>query len=222
VDAKDVANLLQALAVTVAAIAAIYGINAWRRQLIGGKRAEVAEKALVAFYEARDVLQEARSPASFGNEGKTRPRQEGETEAQAGRLDALYAPAERLISQREFFMTLNASRYRFAAYFGSETAAPFLAVLRLRNRVLLAVRMLVTTDLARAPPDLVQQIRRWERDIWLVGDERDEITREIEQAVEQIETVCRPVLEERRDRWWHGYRQRGIAKWRELWGRVRR
>jgi hypothetical protein len=170
VDAKDVAIVIQALAVTIAAFSAVFGINAWRRQLIGGKRAEVAERVLTAFYEARDIFASARLPASFAGEGRTRERAPGETEDQARSRDAYFTPAERLIASREFFMALNASRDRFIAYFGHDAAGPFATILQVRNRLLISARMLgMTTRRDDGRLDYTQW-ERWEADIWDLGD----------------------------------------------------
>jgi hypothetical protein len=57
----DVASpLLQAASITVTAIFAILGLQAWRRQIIGQRRIQVAEETLVATYKVHqefDVLQ---------------------------------------------------------------------------------------------------------------------------------------------------------------------
>jgi hypothetical protein len=61
---------LQTGSVIIAASVAVYSFGAWRRQLIGSKRAEVAEKLLACCYEARDVIDAARSPVVYDTEGK--------------------------------------------------------------------------------------------------------------------------------------------------------
>jgi hypothetical protein len=45
---KVAATVLQAISVAVAAFFAILGLNAWRRQLIGKRKVEIAEEALLA------------------------------------------------------------------------------------------------------------------------------------------------------------------------------
>jgi hypothetical protein len=192
---QAISIIIAALSVAVAAWSAVFGVHAWRRQLIGGKKAEVAEKALTAIYEAREIVQAARSPMSYSNEGSTRQREEGETEDQRRYRDSLYAPAERLNREREFFASTNASRYRLMAYFGPEAAVPFETVYRIRNRVLISVNMLVRTsdrDLRR-PEDIAAR-EKYENDIWGVGDADDQIKQELDRAVAQLETICRPAL----------------------------
>jgi hypothetical protein len=191
------AIFLQTLSVMIAALTVAFGVQAWRRQLIGGKRAEVAEKALTMMYEAQDILDSARSPASFGNEGKSRIPEDGETEAQTSHRNALYVPAERLVRQREFFMALNASRYRFAAYFGRDATIPFTTIFKARNRVLISARMLVSARDRNMRTEDIALRQRWENDIWTVGGDGDEIKRDVDQAVEQVEALCRPALTEK-------------------------
>ena len=173
----------------------------------------MAEKALTMIYEAKDIIEQARSPASFQGEGTSRPRREGETESQASHRDALYAPAERLLNQREFFMALNAFRYRLVALFGWDAAAPVETIFRARAKVLSAARMLTSfPDHAPAPPDLRQRL---ERDIWSIGDKDDLIKHEVDEAVAKLESICRPALtEEPRPPIWRV----SLAWWRSRFG----
>lgn len=188
--------IIAALSVAVAAWSATLGVHAWRRQVIGTKRTDVAEKALTAIYEARDILEAARSPMSFGDEGKTRTPQPGETEAQTRHRNSYYAPAERLLEQRDFFMATNASRYRLLAYFGPTAAAPFETIYRARNKVLISTRMLLTMPDRDLRQDQIESLRRWEADIWSIGDANDVIKRDVDAAVAQLEALCRPALAE--------------------------
>src|SRR6516165_8140247 len=105
------ATWLQAISVMIAAGSAVYSFGAWRRQLIGSKKAEAAEKLLACCYEARDTIDVARSPISFDNEGKARPYSVGETEAQGRLFDRYWTPAERLTNKTEFFAKFAAAQY---------------------------------------------------------------------------------------------------------------
>jgi hypothetical protein len=118
------ATWLQAISVTVAAWSAVYGLSAWRRQLIGSKKAEAAEKLLACSYEARDIIDAARSPVSFDNEGRERPYSIGETEAQVRLLNRYWTPAERLMSKSEFFAKLAVSQHSARAYLGTPSPNP--------------------------------------------------------------------------------------------------
>jgi len=53
----QVAPLVQAGMVLVTGVVAIRGLSAWRQQMIGKRKAELAEQVLVGFYAARDTLE---------------------------------------------------------------------------------------------------------------------------------------------------------------------
>jgi hypothetical protein len=62
---KIAAPALQALAILVTAIFASLGLNAWRRQLLGKRRFEVAEEVLLAAHKAKLSLAYVRNPAGW-------------------------------------------------------------------------------------------------------------------------------------------------------------
>ena len=111
--AKVLPNAITAITAIVGVIIASRGLNRWRLEAIGKRRAELAEDVLADFYEARDAIQAARSPLSSGDEGDTRIKAPDEFEADTRTLNAYYAVAERLAKKAEFFAKLNAKRYRF-------------------------------------------------------------------------------------------------------------
>ena len=55
----------------IASLTAIWGVWQWRRQMIAGRKMQIAEEVLSAFYEAQDIIRAARSPMSIGDEGRT-------------------------------------------------------------------------------------------------------------------------------------------------------
>jgi hypothetical protein len=168
---------LQAISLAIAALSAAYGFNSWRRQLIGGKKAEVAEKLLVSFYEVRDVIDAARHDPfrfdperhrfAFQGEGKERTRHPAD-DPEKDLTNSYWAPAERLY-KAEIFSTLNASRYQAIAFFGEQVSVPFETVRIVRERIIVSAQMLVTR-LHRNYFDSEEGARKkqlWERNIWL-------------------------------------------------------
>jgi hypothetical protein len=154
------------------------------------RRTEIAEQVLADFYKARDLLEAARSPFAFAEEGGSRTRDANETPDETQSRDALYAPYERLSKHIEFFSELHARRYRFMALFGIDAGKPFGSLLQAHNQIALATRALL--DHRRKLRDDVRET--YESKIW--GDvENDPIRPIVTQAVIDIETICRPVLE---------------------------
>ena len=188
---------LEAVSIIVAACVAVWGVDAWRRELIGRRKAELAEQTLSAFYEARDIIRAARFPGGFGHEGRSRPSIEGETEDEASYRNAMYVPAERLLNNNEFFAKLEALKYSFCAVFGEASAEPFDQIKKVRNRILISSGMLIRThsetrDSDRRPPSFEE----WEQDIGWADPDDDALGRDILAAVARIEEICRPLFAE--------------------------
>src|SRR4051794_27219028 len=113
-------ELVRTLASTVTAVAAVVGLIIAARGL-NKWQAEV----LADFYEARDIIQAARSPVTRPGEGSTRKEMDPMLSHPAPVFDQFYAVAERLQNKGEFFARLFARRYRFKALFGSNAEKPF-------------------------------------------------------------------------------------------------
>jgi hypothetical protein len=189
-------SILQAVSITVTALFAIAGLRAWKRQIIGKRRIEVAEEALLAAYKARNAMSYVRNPASFGGEGATRPRREGEDQGIAMARDAEFAPLERLQKANADFAELEKTRLLCEVHFGPEAAEPFNAILESRNAVWIAASTLVGyTEHQRELQ--AQWIQRLRRDIWEsygAPDTKDAIAEKVTEAVKKIEGLCRPHL----------------------------
>ena len=82
------------------------GLAIWRFQLIGKRRFDVAEDALVTFSLAKDAFDHVRGVGGYSGEGQTRERTEGETFEQKRHRDSCHVPIERLKSYSDLFSTL--------------------------------------------------------------------------------------------------------------------
>jgi hypothetical protein len=195
------ANVAIASAAICAAALGYRGLNAWRTETIGKRKAELAEQVLADFYEARDVFRFARQPFTYSNEGNTRQKEEGETAADTQRLNTYFTVSERLLKRNECFANLHARQYRFLALFGhdSEQIRPFDNPFRIRNEVILAVNMLMTSYKQRRlgdPPVDPKLREKWESAIGWREPENDAIALGLDDVVKAIEKICRPAIEE--------------------------
>ena len=86
----DVASIIQALPVCLAAIALIFGIDAWKREFVGKRRIELAEEVLAKFFEVKDAIAYIRNPFSTKDEGKSRERSPSEVKDDEELLDRGY------------------------------------------------------------------------------------------------------------------------------------
>ncbi|HEX4741639.1 MAG TPA: hypothetical protein VH353_09935 [Caulobacteraceae bacterium] len=173
--------------------AALRGVNAWRIEALGRRKAELAEEVLAQFYRARDALIWARLPA--GGAGTDVPADDG-AQAAARDATAMAAPIERLNQASQVFSELQASRYRFMAYFGEDAARPFDDLRKVHNEVVEASARLI-----RAQGKPVSEGDAADQDVWrnTIGwgaHGQDHLADRLERAVRTIERICRPLIEE--------------------------
>lgn len=194
---EAIGALLTGVATILAGVAALRGLDAWRRETVGRRKAELAEEVLAQFYRARDILTWARFPVEQPREdGKSAPIA-AESASDAREKQRMYAPVARLAQESEIFSDLQASRYRFMAYFGEEAAEPFEELRRLQGEVVAAAGKLIR---AQGKPESVESRRDrggWESAIGWGAEAEDHIAHRLARAVRDIEMVCRPLIDER-------------------------
>jgi len=171
-------------ATLIAGWAAIQGIGAWRSELVGRRKAELAEEVLAQFYRARDVLTWARLP---DRPMDLAPQQDD----QDRRHQSHAAPIERLTKESALFSELQASRYRFMAYFGENSAQPFEEIRAIYDEVILSAQSLVRDSNELASDT---QRARWEDAIGWVDDGDDSLARRLTRTISKVEHVCRPLI----------------------------
>jgi hypothetical protein len=165
-------------------------LDAWKR------RTSLAEEVLADFYQAKDIIDAARSPGSLGGESDTRQKESWETEADSRLLDSYYWPIERLRNKDEFFAQFLARRYGFIALFGSDAGQPFLDLWRIRGEILVSVRMLIGTHQNRHMGSLPEDRKNWETTMGWVRTDIDPIAVRLNAAIDAIEKICRPAIQD--------------------------
>jgi len=146
------------------------GLERWRAETIGKRKAELAEEVLADFYEAREIIQAARMPGSLSNEGDSRAKSPDETEADTRTLNAYFSVAERLSKKTEFFAQVESRRYRFIAHFGLPAAEPYMTLRKIHGEILVNVRMLLMTHRQRQLGANPTSIEHWQKTIWEMSE----------------------------------------------------
>ena len=199
--------IVEAIASAVTAIAAFgtfcvafRGLRAWRHEMIGRRKAEIAEEVLADFYRERDMIASLRSPLAFTHEKASRVRDPDESENLSKRLDTVYVSLDRLKKEEAFLAAFQAKRYRFQAIFDETAATSFEEIFQVVKKIAIAATML--QDAAREAEmgtDVDIALRReHENAIWGTND--DELARKVDEAVARIEQTCRPAIEARENR----------------------
>ena len=191
----------ESLSVIIASGVAIWGIHAWRREHVGKRRIDLAEETLTLFYEARDVVNGARSAdAPLHHYQKAADLEREGTGSEPTAQDALVV-TYRLYTRNELFARIRALRYRFAAVFGRGTEKPFYDLVTLRAEVTIAEDQLRTLrrDLQRRGPGAADSFQddlvRLTRLVYGGGGANDPTTQKLDEIVMRIEEVCCPEIE---------------------------
>ncbi|MCS3743362.1 MULTISPECIES: hypothetical protein [unclassified Rhizobium] len=189
------ANLMTGMAALLAGWAGMRGLNAWRAETVGRRKAELAEEVLAGFYRTRDILTWARFPASDADQDETDRPEIGQDDDEPEKSEII-APVDRLTKESQVFSELRASRYRFMAYFGEEAARPFDEIRAIHNEIVDAARNLVRTH-GQKPAGREQERDQWEAAIGWGEMEGDALKKRLDLAVKAVEQTCRPLIEER-------------------------
>ncbi|MDP3256536.1 hypothetical protein [Bosea sp. (in: a-proteobacteria)] len=190
------ANLMTGLAAVIAGLAGVRGLNAWRTETVGRRKTELAE-VLAGFYRARDILTWARFPASDDNAGREDGRPEAGTDDGELERGEIFAPVDRLTKESLVFSELQASRYRFMAYFGEEAARPFEEIRAIHGEVIDSAHNLIRTYGQQQTVSEDARRDQWEAAIGRGEGDGDTLKKRLDLAVKAIEHTCRPLIEER-------------------------
>jgi hypothetical protein len=152
---------------------------------------ELAGEILTAFYEVQRMMPAIRSPASWGDEGKSRPRIEGKEQPELERSrDAYYVVVERINKHREAIARFMGKQYSAMALFGGDAAKPFEALNELLSAISTAAHMLIHTAGQEPQPP---QHMKWRAAIW-AGYGEDEIQTQLDEVAKDVRALCEPIL----------------------------
>jgi hypothetical protein len=186
-----IGTAMMGTAAWVASWAGIRGLDAWRAEAVGRRKAELAEEVLAQFYRIRDVIAWARLPSH-------RSPVVGESAASAAdrRKAAAQAPVERLAAESKLFSELQASRYRFMAYFGQDAAHPFEEIRAIHAEIIDAAGRLSRSPDHKTPTSQTADHKRWGESLGWGDLDADALGQRLDRAIRAIERICRPLIEE--------------------------
>jgi hypothetical protein len=195
----EVVKLLPGIVTAVTAVIGVTiaarGLTKWRSETIGKRQAELAEESLADFYEARDIIEGARTLRVIDE--STRKPDVGETLAQASALNGYFAVIEQLQSRTEFCSKVNAKRYRFVAHFGEAAAKPYDEIREVyRDMIRTATILMAMMKEAKVNDDVRSDISMFEERLWRMYNGKDATTIRLDAAVAEMERICRPIIQE--------------------------
>jgi hypothetical protein len=143
------------------------------------------------------VFVSVRSRGIFRGEGDSRRTADGESKTQQEKRNTYFVPIERLTRDKELFAKLQSLRYAFATHFGEATSEPFKAIWSVHSAISSSASVLIQMTLDDDDNDRAFR-KSMEAQLntigWGTAARPDDIDRQIEKAVQDIEKVCRPVL----------------------------
>lgn len=189
------ASVIQTIAVVIATTVAVLGIRSWRRELLGKRRSEIAEQAIVAASSVRDAFAYVRSPFGFSNEGRTRNREDDRNTDLSETLDQDFVPIERMNKFLDEFSQLKSAKLLCQAHFGEEAAEPFDELFTIRSEIIGAARFrMMISGSNRQYNERTNELYIQKENIIWDQQEEDEINPRIEKAVSNIEKYYREFL----------------------------
>ena len=199
---KEILDFIEPVAIIIASGVAIWGINAWKRELKGKKEHDLAEETLTLFYKAKDRIAAIRSPMSQSAEWENRKASENETEQQKWARDNAYVFFDRYERHQEVFNQIHAMRYRFMALFGKDKEKPFDDLTEVIHEIVFAARMLGNHLWPKTNREFRddgtfqkfhEDLRKYEAVFW-AGGKDDEISQKVEAIIREIESIYEPIL----------------------------
>lgn len=196
---SDIIDLISSVSVFTASILGIWGVNAWRKETRFKRKYELAEKVLANAYEAVEVINIIRFPASKSDEGQSRKPNENETPCQTKILNNLYVVKERFLKNNDSFKRLFSLRFQLKAVFGDELEQSVNTILRMPNKIFLAVDQYADTVKNPSSYTDVEKSKLYQeysKSVFgnLTKKEEDPIYNEMKEALKDLEKECRKYL----------------------------
>lgn len=202
--AIQLAQLVTYVFGAITVVVACMGVSAWRRQLVGTRRIQLAERALSLFYKARDRFLWFRARGIFSDELEDIERLEGEAESQYSARRTVAVGLRRFYKGGDVFADIESLQYEFAAVFGLDSAAAFTKMKSATSAFVAAGNTLI--DLRKQivefganrqliPAHLSDDAVGLGKQFWGAGDGSDDVAQNLREAVSEIERICRPILQ---------------------------
>lgn len=198
-------DFLESVSIILACWAAIAGIDTWKREFIGKRKIELAEKVLEKYFEVNDAIAFIRNPFSNIGEGKSRKKRDHERPEESELLDRAHIVFERYEAKKEVFQEFFTLKYRFMASFGREAGDIMDRTSQTVNMIFASARALgehywprqgrVKMNETEFQAHL-DQMHSHEARFWDGMDEEDVVRNEMKEILKDLEAITSPCFEE--------------------------
>lgn len=202
-------DVIESIAIIIAAIAASIGINSWLREARWKRRNELAEDVLYNLYDAKNKLSIIRHPISYASEGQSRPKNSVEKASEEQTRNYGYVTVERFNNNSEPFLNLEKLRLRYIVVFGMEKSEGIDEVLSIKNEILsasyiwakrtirydeLVNKQLQESDFSIELDRLNSEIEVFSKVIWENYNEVDAINSRVNNSIHKMEKILLNVI----------------------------
>jgi hypothetical protein len=191
-------DLIESIAVIIATVVAIIGVNSWRDEAKWKRKYDLAEDVLTLFYTAQHKIRIIRSVMIYAGEGSSRTKELEETDEEKKIKDKAYIIVERYQKHRDAFDKLEAIKFRFFAVFGKENGVPFESLTKLINRLDFAAQEMQAIELGEwGIEDRIQKRKeslKRQNIVFNTKREEDEIEMEMDKIIKLIESICEQIV----------------------------
>ncbi|HJW42621.1 MAG TPA: hypothetical protein VJ476_15505 [Rhizomicrobium sp.] len=185
-------SIVEAGAVTAAAALTFLTLNTWRIQNRGKRKAEIAEQAMMDFYDAVERLSLMRRRLVGDEEATQLLTFEKKRSPYYNKYLLVGDPRGSLIS------TIGQRRALFRIYFGATAVAPFDKLTNLAIELRNAGQALFTGSNAVEGDEGVRRLALLSELGWADAPRPDAMDRAIGSAFAELEALCKPILDGRR------------------------
>ena len=192
---NDIFNAIESISLTVASIAAIFGLFVWKKEAKWKKQSEFNEDILFTFYLCQDSIRKIRSPFTSNIEVTNVQANYKNVKTDKIDLTNLYVISERYGKESDNFNQLKKLKYRFKAVYPNLNIDSFLIIDDTINSIFKAANLLCISYWPQLGPDMPEtrlknlnlKIQKYEAIIWNGYLIPDEIEEKIESAIKKME-----------------------------------
>jgi len=176
-------------------VALFVGLIGWRVQLIGKRRTELAEEALLAFAHAVDAVRTIRSPAQWSSETVALRKEQGRDPDKGGPREKYAIALRRLRLNQDRFAAMRRLQLLCRYHFGEAAGKAFDDIHAALGDVAAAANMGVNTPPEDIDSEEGRRMRRqWQATIWAGLARPDLIADKVDAAQRALESVLTPHL----------------------------
>ena len=188
-----IADVGVALAAAFAAWQGVKSLSAWRREKVGGRKMELAEEALVQFYQIEQAFNEIRSPIGDASEHADRGSETGESQIQKFNRDLGHTVWKRMTNHKDLFSEFYKTGLKLRALFGDEAYSSCLEIRKCFGEVRVGAQMLFRTPYEGYRDPIFQS--KLEAFIWnMESEDSSSVEVRVRQSVLKAEKLLSPHL----------------------------